>query len=430
MNPLDYLKNKTVFSNKYRTHSEAIIVSCFFNPQNSPYRIKAFNMFYESIKHLNHAIVECVIGDSKPQLEESKNITRVYTENLLWHKESLINKVVSELPKKYRYVFWVDADVVFTNLNWLVDGVNQLQENKIIQPFEYCVHLERDETKPSFPMEELRQTYLPNMNNKKVWRSFCANCANTCFWQDECYNNHGHVGFAWGARREVLDSVPLYDKALIGGADHIIAHAAAGQIGHNCIAKSFTDNLEEINQWSAKFYKEVHGEIGFVKGDLYHIWHGDIDKRQYLKRIQDFTAKTKQIVRRDKNGLFVTNNGDDAYVRNYFKQREVVGDDGFLASMALGYMTDSTLMGTMLGGNMMGAVVGDMLNDSDRKSEDNVMSGGSFGGSGAGESWDANKSHDAVSGVSGSSIDNTVIDNVVTDNTTTNNSNASLEPFS
>lgn len=385
----DLIKNKTVFANKYHTHSEAMIVSCFFNPQNSPYRIKAFKMWYESIKHLNHSIIECVIGDAQPQLEESENIKRVYTENLLWHKEALLNKVISDLPKKYKYIFWVDADVIFTNLKWLVDGVKELQTNNIIQPFEYCVHLERAENKPSFSMDKLRETYLPNQKNNKVWRSFCASFATTQLWKDENYNNHGHVGFAWAARREILEAVPLYDKALIGGADHIIAHAAAGQIAHNCIVKSFTDNLDEVNQWSKDFYKVVNGKIGFVKGDLYHIWHGDIDKRQYLKRIQDFTAKTKQIVHRDKNGLFITNKMDDTYMKNYFRQREVSQDDGFLTSMALGYMTDSALLGTVLGGNMMGAMLGDMLNSNDEaKQEFQGFGGGNTGGGGADGSWD------------------------------------------
>lgn len=213
---LDFIKNKTIFTNKYHTHSEAMIVSCFFNPQNSPYRIKAFKIWYESIKHLNHSIIECVIGDAKPQLEENENIKRVYTENLLWHKETLLNKVISELPKKYKYIFWVDADVIFTNLNWLVNGVKELQTNNIIQPFEYSVHLEKDEIKPSFSMDLLNGTYLPNQKNNKVWRSFCANYATTPLWKNENYNNHGHVGFAWGAKREILDRVPLYDKALIG----------------------------------------------------------------------------------------------------------------------------------------------------------------------------------------------------------------------
>ena len=360
------LKNATIYRNKYKTHSEAVIVSCFFNPQNSPYRLKAFNIFYDSIKHLNHRIIECVIGDSKPQLPENKNIQRVYTESLLWHKETLLNKVISELPEKFKYVFWIDADVIFTNLNWLVDGAKELETSNIVQPFDLCVHLDRDETKPALDLNKIRYHSRPNEVNNMIWRSFCSNYVKSVMWKSDDYNTHGHVGFAWGAKREVLEKVPLYDRALIGGADHIIAHAAAGQINHKCITKSFTDNIDEVNEWSEKFYDVVRGKIGYVEGDLYHIWHGDIKKRQYLKRIQDFTPTTKTITEKDKNGLYVAKKEDEKYVKSYFDQREVKStDDGFLNSMMIGYMTDSTLLGTALGGNLSGAIMGDMLNDSE-----------------------------------------------------------------
>ena len=137
----DYLKNITVNNNRYRTNSEAVIISCFFNPQNSYYRLKAFDTWYKSIKHLNHRIIECVIGDAQPQLGiyNDPNITVVHTKNLLWHKETLLNKIVSDLPKKFKYVFWVDTDVMFSNLDWLVQGGEKLNTNNIIQPFEYCV---------------------------------------------------------------------------------------------------------------------------------------------------------------------------------------------------------------------------------------------------------------------------------------------------
>jgi len=328
---LDYLKNKTIFSNKYKTHSEAIIVACYFNPENSPYRLKAFNTFYESIKHLNHSIVECVIGDSKSQLDITKNIKRVYTENLLWHKETLLNNLIAKLPKKYKYVFWVDADVIFTNKNWLVDSVETLQFDNIVQPFEYCVHLEKDELEPSFDMGKVTKSTEPNALNNKVWRSFCANQA-THFKnaKSEDYNTHGHVGFAWGARREVFDQVKLYDRALIGGADHIMAHAAAGQINHKCITKAFSDNLDEIEIWSKFFYSVVRGHIGYAPGNLYHIWHGDIAKRQYFKRIKDFTPLVNEITERDQNGLHITKKGDDKYIKNYFRDREVQPIDNYI----------------------------------------------------------------------------------------------------
>jgi hypothetical protein len=329
----DLIKNITVNRNRYRTHSEAVVISCFYNPQNSAYRLKAFDTWYESIKHLNHRIIECVIGDTQPQLGKynDPNITVVYTENLLWHKETLLNKIVSKLPKQFKYVFWVDADVIFTNLDWLIDGVETLKTNYIIQPFEFCAHLNKDEIKPKNYMVFINQCKDVSRGitttKPTVWRSFSANYVDRNFTHchnSKNYNVHGHVGFAWGSKREVLDAVPLYDRALIGGADHIIAHASTGEIGHVCITKSFTDVIDEVNEWSRRFYSIVRGRVGYVKGNIYHLWHGDIENRQYLKRIQDFTPVTKQITKRDDNGLYVTDDGSNhQYIQDYFHVREM-----------------------------------------------------------------------------------------------------------
>lgn len=392
----DKLKNRFVYREKHKTHSEAVIIACYFNPQNNPYRLKAFRVWYESIKHLNHQIVECVIGDTQPELVKefpSLNITRVFTKNLLWHKETLLNNIIKTLPKQYKYVFWLDTDVIFTNRNWLIESVEQLQTNNIVQPFEYCVHLEKDELEPGFDITH-EYEYASNPNNKhpKMWKSFASNNSSGIS-SDTNYDKHGHVGFAWGARCEVLEAVPLYDRALIGGGDHIIAHAAAGHIGHLCITKSFTADIEAVNKWSRDFYNAVQGKIGYVKGDLYHIWHGDIANRQYLKRIQDFTPISKDIVTKDKNGLHITDN-DDVYVKQYFDKREVKttpvkvlankdntsktvyyekraeleaqypnSDSSFIDSLIWGYITDSTFMGVAMGGDLTGAIIGEMIAD-------------------------------------------------------------------
>ena len=324
MTLLDKLKNYFLYADKYKTDSEAVIIACYFNPQNNPYRLLAFNQFYDSIKHLNHRIVECVIGNTKPNLPLTSSITRVYTKDLLWHKESLLNGIIKTLPKKFKYIFWLDTDILFTNKDWLVQGVEELKYNNIIQPFEYCVHLKEGEVSPSFNVnEEKLFASEPSKRHPNIWRSFCANNKTNDLSGDINYDKHGHVGFAWGAKRSVLDTIPLYDKALIGGADHIIAHAAAGQIGHSCLQKSFTEDIDIINDWSEDFEKLINGKISYVKGDLYHIWHGDISKRQYLKRIQDFTPKAKKITKKDVNGLFISDELEgDTYIYEYFEQRE------------------------------------------------------------------------------------------------------------
>jgi hypothetical protein len=326
----DFIKNAFMNRNRYKTSSKAVIISCFMNPQNNPYRLLAFQKFYRSIKHLNHRIIECLIGDAKSQLPDSPYITQVQSDSLLWHKESLLNMIVDKLPHQFEYVFWIDADVLFTNNNWLVEAVEELESgSRIVQPFEYCIHLQRNELKPSFDVESARWNVSTSSRHPEMWRSFCSNVDNRLY-HDTNYDRHGHVGFAWGARREVLAQCPLFDNALIGGADHIIAHAAAGHIPHHCITKSFTENLPEVEAWSKKFYRAVLGRIGYVKGDLYHIWHGDINNRQYLKRIQDYTPQTKALPR-DANGLYVRTAGN-TYMKRYYRNREVgqvYYDDGF-----------------------------------------------------------------------------------------------------
>lgn len=337
---LDFFENLLINRSRYKTHSEAVIVSCFFNPENSPYRLIAFQKFYKSIKHLNHVIVECLIGPAKPQLPDSPNIIRVRSDTLLWHKESLLNYAIANLPARFRYVFWIDADVKFTNNSWLPEAVEVLKTKNIVQPFEYCFHLAQDSTEPDAYDISLKSDVDDSlMLNRKIWRSFCANYVTTSYADSENYNQHGHVGFAWGARRDVLDEIPLYDRALIGGADHIMAHAAAGHLHHECIRKSFTDDIENVERWMANFYDVVQGKIGYVPGDLYHYWHGDTANRQYLKRIQDFTGLTRDIKVKDANGLYVSDNVVTRdYLKKYFRARAV--GPNFFNNIPHGYYSE------------------------------------------------------------------------------------------
>lgn len=346
----DIFNNAVYNQERYRTAHDAVIVACFYNPENNPYRLIAFHQWYKRIKHLNHRIVECLIGpDAKSQLPQSEFITQVKSESLLWHKETLLNNLIRDLPSKFKYVFWLDTDVIFTNLNWMPDAVHELKYKNIVQPFEYCFHLEQNQLEPSPKAQaEKAAAFVPPKGQKRVWRSFCANVASdpaTKYCTN--YDNHGHVGFAWGARREVLEQCPLFDKALIGGADHIIAHAATGHPGHECVTKAFKNDLDSILEWGNRFYKAVEGSgnagqprgVSYVPGDLYHIWHGDIAKREYLKRIQEFSQDSQNVIERDENGLYVAPKSSN-YMQNYYRHREVRTVDQPIPSDLVGDFMD------------------------------------------------------------------------------------------
>jgi hypothetical protein len=282
---LDQIRNRTAFASKYKTHPEAAVIACFFNPQKNCYRTKAFDIFYDSIKHLNHLIVECVIGESTPQLPNNGHVLYVFDRDA-GNKEFLLNKAVEKLPPQIKYVFWLDADVIFANLDWLIDGVRQLKSSKIIQPFEYCLRLDQDQTAPSFDLDSFVKAYplTPQEAHNQVWRGFAANVACKFFLESHDRDLHGHIGFAWGARRSVLDAVPLYEDDRLGDeVDHLIAHAAAGHATHPCFARLLSpSNFGAILAWSERFYEETGGLIGYVPGSLYHIWHGQPAIKDYL----------------------------------------------------------------------------------------------------------------------------------------------------
>jgi len=125
------------------------------------------------------------------------------TDTELWHKESLLNLLLQkELPSNFEYVFWwlylshmyttqfmnwcmawpwrVDADLLFSSPRWLVDSVLAMMHDQvtIVQPFEFCFHLERDEIKPAGNIERIiatsQQTMIPK-EQRRCWRSFAAN---------------------------------------------------------------------------------------------------------------------------------------------------------------------------------------------------------------------------------------------------------------
>lgn len=82
-------------------------------------------------------------------------------------------------------------------------------------------------------------------------------------------------------------------------------------------------------------------------------------------------------------------NFNPKYRTSYHKPVESIrqsDDDGFLTSMIVAEVTDSTLLGVAIGGNIAGAIVGDMLNDSDDSN-----------------SWDNNDSYDSSSSYDDSS---------------------------
>lgn len=361
----------------YKNQKDSVIISCFYNPKNNPERVKAFNRFYESIQGCNYRIIECVInGQERQTPTNDKNISVIYTDSNLWHKEQLLNTIIKKLPTKFKYVFWLDADILMSNKNWIVEASNLLKDDtNLVQLFKYCIHLNKDEELPKEKLSYIygRQTINCPNNNRRVWKSYAYNYKyrfdNNNYYSTN-YDTRGHVGFAWGARLETLREIYLYDKALIGGADGIMAYAGTNQLMSKELANTremFKDNLKYINTWSELWYKIIKGKVSYIENDLYHIWHGDIKNREYYKRIKEFSSHINEIKEKDENGLYISKNPKhNDYINNYYNRRENVSENSDTAtSFALGYAT-----GIPVGPNFGASLVGSMLSPNNQISND------------------------------------------------------------
>lgn len=316
----NYIKNKII----KRELKKTWIISVYFNIENkNSYRKKNFELWYKQIERYNHLIVECSINGSQYELENivpKENLIKEKTDNILWIKEVLLNIALSKLPKNCKYVIWCDSDLLFSNENWVEDTVFKFwsEDIYVIQPFSMCYHLNKD------------QNVLDLTSKNSKWVSFAYNYANNRVLSNKHdYDLHGHVGFVWGARRNAFDS--FYTGALCGGFDHISAHAFAGQIQHPCITKTYTHTNQKIQEWSVKVNNIVKGRLGYISGDVYHLWHGALDKRDYYNRIKNTDKMISYLSNTNNKYYEVTDVNLQTYMKSYFSIRENTLDNDDLS---------------------------------------------------------------------------------------------------
>jgi predicted glycosyltransferase involved in capsule biosynthesis len=307
------------FSKLYKPHPEAWIISCYYNPLRFASRARNFEIFYRKLtdSKVRFLIVECAFGGEDFSLSVRENVIKVRARDVLWQKERLLNLAERLLPPKAKYVIWLDADILFSNRNWIRDTVEVLQTQTICQPFSRCVRLLPGQT-------------APDASNQEVWESFAYVRNNDARKAaDTSFDVHGHTGFAWAARREVFSEIGLYDRAIAGTADHLMAHAATGQTEHPCINRAFfSDAIKtHFRRWGKRFFEVVEGKLGFIEGDIYHLWHGELKNRRYLERTRElsrlnFDPLTDLVVNEHNVYEFAPERDDlRLWMRDYFRRR-------------------------------------------------------------------------------------------------------------
>lgn len=217
------------------------------------------------------------MGDG-PELPSKWKAVSTTARDVLWQKERLLNMLVSELPKRFTKIAWLDADLLFAEADWAAKTSAALEGKwAVVQPFDRAIRL---------PPE--RATFD---GAGELYRGF----ASVYLESPNCllggkYSEHGHTGFAWAARRAVFEQHGLYDACISGSGDHVMAHAFCGDWESACITRTFgadTPMLKHFQSWAEKIYPFVRAQVGCVDGTILHLWHGDMVNRRYAMRNQE-----------------------------------------------------------------------------------------------------------------------------------------------
>lgn len=259
-------------------------------------------------------VVEMAFGDRHHEVTVKENPSHLQLRSgaELWHKEAMINVGVRHLlPRDWRYVAWIDADVFFGNQNWGLETIHALQHHDVVQPWSECIDLG------------------PHGDALQLFRSFTsleAKGVKQQAFKDEPYP-YGHSGFAWACTRLFWENVNgLIDWAILGSADHHMAWALVNQV-HRSVHGKMSDPFKRLaNEWQERAYGITRGFVGYVPGRIEHRFHGPKGRRYYRERwriLIDAGFDPVRDLRRDAQGLpyIVGKPGLEEDIRKYMASR-------------------------------------------------------------------------------------------------------------
>jgi hypothetical protein len=138
-----------------------------------------------------------------------------------------------------------------------------------------------------------------------------------------------HPGWAWAMSRKGYEKMKgLYDRAIIGGGDSILAKSI--------MCNNYMNKHKPYKNCSLAFRKSLYDfqnncsnlKVGYVQGTLYHYYHGSLENRQYSNRwniIIYHQYNPYLFLNKNEYGMYEAtqycSNTFQSEIINYFKER-------------------------------------------------------------------------------------------------------------
>jgi hypothetical protein len=235
---------------------------------------------------------------------------------------------LAALPNDCRKVAWLDCDIVFGAADWAEHANRLLDRFAIIQLFKNVHNLS-----PNWTSLGDYRTHIEFTRPSAAFSISSGQPAATSIGHSlESREGTSANGFAWAARRDLLDQHGFYDACILGGGDRAMNCAA-----NRCFDELFKRHYMNQRQqdrfvtWAEPFFEAVRGEVGYLESDILHLWHGKVCDRGTRSRhegLQKYQFDPFIDIAQDANGCWRWNSPKREmhdYVRRYFSSRREDG---------------------------------------------------------------------------------------------------------
>jgi hypothetical protein len=295
--------------------SQLHVITTVSNPAMYGSRYKLYRDFRKRIEDSGIALytVELATGDQEFSVTDATNPHHIQlrTVHELWYKENLLNIAIRYLPKDWKYVAWLDADILFVRPNWAAETIAQLEHHAFVQMYSHVIDLG-----PDYEPLRVQEGFSYRYRTKKLGDGQ----SNT--------ETLGTPGYAWAARRHEFEAVGgLIDWSIMGSNDYFMALGLVGAMTPEMTRMPGSNYAEMLMGWQSKCEQHVHRDIGYVGNTLVHFWHGRRKDRGYDNRwkiLVDNSFDPKKDLTRSIEGLLGLSDDKPALrdaIRRYFRAR-------------------------------------------------------------------------------------------------------------
>lgn len=262
-------------------------ITTFFNPARYIRRSQNFAIFKARL-NVPLLVVELSFdGTFELHKNDCELLVQLTAQSCLWQKERLLNVALDALPDFVDHVAWIDCDVIFGDPDWSDKAVDRLRDTRLVQLFSRLHDLPKDVHDPALHDHLQAPFGVPLM----------AAIASSGDIEGHLKPSNGVAmrrsgsGLAWAARTELMQQNRFYDAMIIGSGDRAMACAGFGRFSYAVdMFRMNPRRAQHYLDWARPYYGAVDAKMGHLEGNLFHLWHGDVEDRNYAGRHLDLEA--------------------------------------------------------------------------------------------------------------------------------------------